>query len=272
MPELVDIDTSESARLFTELAGELRRLILLKLNERNTKLAELARELDTTIQHVHANVERLTKAGFVEKDHKGSLTLTPYGKIVMSQLPTLEFLVQHKDYFMGHTLGDIPLKFQRRVGDLSSCTVVKGVVAVLQRWKLMYQGAGLNINTITSQVLVDFIEPLANKIRSGTKLCYILPEDAVIPKGTLEVTKKVSWDSLLAEKKAERKMVKKLLVSVIVTDKAACVSFPDLKDEVDMNMVLYSEDPIFMEWCEDYFKYMWENADLFDKRKLRYEA
>ncbi|MGH9879613.1 MAG: helix-turn-helix transcriptional regulator, partial [Nitrososphaerales archaeon] len=196
------------------------------------------------------------------------LGLTTYGKTVMNQLPTFHFLSEHKAYLRDHTFGNLPLKFERRIGDLDNCSVVRGVVAVLQRWKLMYRGAGEYINTITSQVLVDLIEPLAEKVNSGTKLSYIMPEDVIIPKGTLEATKKVGWEKILAEKKAERKMVKKVPVATIVTDKSGGVLFPNLKNEVDMNTMFYSEDPVFREWCQDYFRYMWDSAELFDRGRL----
>jgi len=264
-------EPSKIGQVFTELAGEVRRTMLLRLSGKSLKLSELARDLDITIQHAHSNINRLIDIGLVEKDSSGSLGLTTSGTSIVKQLSTFHFLAEHQDYFKDHTFGDLPLKFERRIGDLDNCSVVRGVVAVLQRWKIMYQAAGAYIKTITSQVLVDLIEPLAEKVRSGTKLSYIMPEDVIVPKGMSEATKKVSWKSLLAEGKAERRMVKNVLVSIIVTDKSAGVLFPNLKNEVDMNIMFYSEDMVFCEWCHDYFKHMWESSDLFDERKLQRE-
>lgn len=266
-----DMEPTGLDRVFTELAGNMRRTILFMLNEKSLKLSQLAKELDTTIQHVHSNINRLMSVGLVGKNSNGSLSLTPYGKTIIKQVPTFQFLIQHNNYFQEHAFGNLPLKFERRIGDLSNCSVVSGVVAVLQRWKLMYQGANEYINTVTSQVLVDLIEPLARKVRAGTKLSYIMPEDVIIPKGTAEATEKVSWKSLLAEGKAERRMVKKVLVATIVTDRSAGVLFPNLKNEVDMNAMFYSEEPVFHEWCQDYFRYMWDSAGMFDVKRLQHE-
>ncbi|MFQ5970506.1 MAG: transcriptional regulator, partial [Nitrososphaerales archaeon] len=69
----------------------------------------------------------------------------------------------------------------------------------------------------------------------------------------------------------ERRMVKKVLVATIVTDRSAGVLFPNLKNEVDMSLMFYSEDKDFREWCQDYFKYMWYSSEIFDKIKLRPE-
>jgi hypothetical protein len=35
-----------------------------------------------------------------------------------------------------------------------------------------------------------------------------------------------------------------------------------------MNSVFYSEDPLFHEWCLDYFRYRWYNSKSFDESKL----
>jgi len=265
-----DIEPS-IGQVLMELAGEVRRAMLFALSTRRLKLTDLAGELDITVQHAHININRLIDIKLVEKTSDGSLGLTAYGKMMLKQLSSFKFLASHMDYFQDHTFGGLPLKFEQRIGALDESSVVKGVVAVFQRWKFMYQEAEKYINSITSQVLVDLIEPLAKKVRSGTKLKYILPEDVVLPKGTLAVTKKLSWRSLLAEGKAERRMVEKVPVATIVTDKSACVLFPNLKNEIDMNVMFYSEDAIFHEWCQEYFIYMWNSSDIFDERKLQPE-
>lgn len=271
MTNKTDREQSRTGQIFTELGSEVRRAMLFRLNEGGLKLSELAKELDTTIQHAHNNITRLIDTGFVGKDSNGSLSLTPYGKAVMKQLSSFPFLEEHKDYFLEHTFGNLPSKLQGRIGDLNKCSVVRGVVSVLQQWKVMYQEAGQYINSIIPQVPVDLIEPLAEKIKGGMKFLYILPEDAIVPPGTAEVTKKVSWDSLLAEGKAERRMVKNMSVASILTDKSASVLFPNLKNETDMNVMFYSEDAVFHEWCQDYFRYMWFSSDLFERRKLQLE-
>jgi predicted transcriptional regulator len=270
--EISDAEESKTGQIFTELAGKVRRAMLFRLNEKSLKLSELAKDLNITIQHAHSNINRLTDIGLVEKDSNGSISLTTYGRTIIKQIPSFNFLGEHKEYFQDHTLGNIPLKFERRIGDLNECKVVKGVVAVLQGWKLMYQRAGEYINSIIPQVPVDLIEPLAEKIKGGTKFSYILPEDAIVPKGMSEATKKVSWNTLLTEGKAERRMVKKIQAATVITDKSACVLFPNLKNEIDMNAMFYSEDKVFHEWCQDYFRYVWYASDLFDRRKVQSET
>jgi hypothetical protein len=36
-----------------------------------------------------------------------------------------------------------------------------------------------------------------------------------------------------------------------------------------MNMMFVSRDPIFHEWCLDYFRYRWYGSDIFDESRLK---
>jgi predicted transcriptional regulator len=255
--------------IFLELAGELRRLILFRLNERSLKLSQLAKELNATIQEAHRNATRLIEAGLIQKDPEGLLSITTYGKMVTKQVPSFKFLAEHKQYFEEHTLGDLPMKFIQRIGALSNCDVITGVVAILEKWKTMYRDANEHIREIMAQVPLDLIEPLASRIRQGVKFSYIFGENTIIPKGRLELLRKIGWNKYIAEGIVERRMVDKVQVMVIVTENHAGVLFPNTKGETDMNYMFFSKDPIFHEWCLDFFRYKWYGSDLFDETKLR---
>ena len=59
--------------LFFELAGDLRLLMLTKLNQKNQRLSQLATELNATMQEAHRNMTRLIEAGLVAKGREGEL-------------------------------------------------------------------------------------------------------------------------------------------------------------------------------------------------------
>jgi hypothetical protein len=67
----------------------------------------------------------------------------------------------------------------------------------------------------------------------------------------------------------ERKMADKVQVVTVLNEKQASVLFPDLKGEADLNTMFYSEDPLFHEWCLDYFRYKWYGSDIFDESKVK---
>ncbi len=119
---LLDEEPSNSlSEVFMELAGESRYAILLLLQEKKWKSAQMAKELNLTIQETHRNTVRLAEAGLIKKESEGSFSLTPYGRILVSQLAPFGFLNKYKDYFAEHFPVDLPVKFIQRMGSLSYC-------------------------------------------------------------------------------------------------------------------------------------------------------
>jgi len=262
-------DLSNTSQIFIELAGELRRQMMLRLSQDSIRLSELAKELDATMQEAHRNVNRLIDIGLVEKDPDGLLSLTTYGKIILKQIPTFAFLTEHKEYFEEHTLGDLPIKFIQRMGALYNGEIIKGVVRVLETWKGIYHDANEYIYEVMAQVPLDLIEPLVERINNGVKFSYIFGQDVVVPKGRSELLQKLGWRDLMARGLIERKMADKVQVMTVLNERQASVLFPNLKGEADLNTMFYSDDPLFHEWCLDYFRYKWYGSDIFDESKVK---
>jgi predicted transcriptional regulator len=257
--------------VFFELAGDLRLYMLMKLSSKPYRLSHLANDLNATMQESHRNINRLIDSRLVKKTGEGELLLTPYGEIIVSLIPNFHFPFIHKEYFQEHTLSNLPLKFIHRIGSLNNCEVVVGVMAVLQRWKMVYNNSRLYIREIISQVPIDLIETIAERINNNVKFSYIFPNDVVIPKGRNELLKKLGWTNMIFKGMVERRLVDKVSTVVIFNEKESCISFPTLKGEPDLNIMFYSQDDSFHEWCEDFFSYEWIRAKQFDESKLRPE-
>jgi predicted transcriptional regulator len=123
-----------ASELFMELASELRCSILMSVSRKPAKLSSLARELDSSVQDVYRNVNRLTDIGLVKRED-GKIYLTEYGRIVTKQIPYFVFMKKHRKFFEEHTLGDIHEIFLQRIGALQSCELVCSVAAVMERLK-----------------------------------------------------------------------------------------------------------------------------------------
>ena len=57
-------------------------------------------------------------------------------------------------------------------------------------------------------------------------------------------------------------MLEQVQVMTIFNEKRACVMFPNLKGEPDLNIMFYSDDIEFRYWCEDFYEYRWESWAL----------
>ena len=90
----------------------------------------------------------------------------------------------------------------------------------------------------------------------------------MIPKGRNELLKKLGWKNLVSKGIVERRMMDKTNIVTIFNEKESCISFPTLKGEPDLNIMFYSKDASFHEWCEDFFDYEWARSKLFDESKL----
>ena len=62
---------SNASKDFLDLASEQRLDILFHLMQEKSKISPMAKKLDSTVQEVHRNFERLAKSGFIEKDIDG---------------------------------------------------------------------------------------------------------------------------------------------------------------------------------------------------------
>ncbi|TLX82481.1 MAG: transcriptional regulator [Thaumarchaeota archaeon] len=254
---------------FLELASEQRLNIIFKLLSKKTKISNMAKELDATVQEVHRNFERLADAGLIKKDKDGYFDLTTYGKTMCTQVPSLIFLSKNRKYFENHDFGDIPMKFIQRIGALAGGQQVKGFVKVLEQWKSIYKNADEYIYQIFTEVPLDLIEPLLNRVKRGIKLNYIFSESVIVPKGRKDLLTKLGMKNLLDKGLIERKMKKDVSVVVVLNEKEACVVFPTLDGAADMREMFYSKDPLFLEWCLDYFRYCWYGAGSFQEEKLK---
>jgi predicted transcriptional regulator len=260
---------ANTEKTFFELASEQRLSILFRLNEKKAKISQLAKDLNITMQEAHRNVNRLQDAGLIEKNPEGIFALTTFGNTIIKQIPTFNYLSKHKEYFSEHVLGELPFKFIMRLGALDKCEYVKGVVAILERWKDIYREAGEYIYEIVPQVPIDLIEPALDRVKKSVKYSYVLPQNVIIPKGRKDLLKKLGHNELLNKGAIERRMVDRVQVALIMNEKQAIVMFPTQKGETDMNMIFFSTDKLFHEWCLDYFRYRWYGSEIFDESQLK---
>ena len=254
---------------FLELSSEQRLRILFRLLMKRSKITEMAKELGATKQEVHRNFERLVKAELIHKDNDGYYDLTIYGNTICSQVPAFVFVSQNRKYFKKHTFGDIPMKFVQRIGALSEGKHIKGFSNMLEQWKTIYNDADQYIYEILSEVPLDTIKPVVERIRKGVKFQYIFSASTIVPKGRKELLKKLGFGKLIEKGVVERKMKSSVQVSIILNEKEAMIMFPDMDREPDMGEVFFSQDPLFHEWCLDYFRYCWYGSDIFLEHKLK---
>src|ERR687891_696628 len=84
-----------------------------------------------------------------------------------------------------------------------------------------------------------------------------------------ELPRRLRFNELYNTGRIGRRMVDKVQVAVVINEKKASVLFPTQKGETDMNLMFYSEDQLFHDWCLDYFWFRWYGSKSFEEDKLR---
>jgi len=265
-----------TARTFFELGSAQRIAILYRIEEEKCNLSRLSKDLGCTMPEVRRNIIRLTNSGIIDRESNGTFFLTTFGKTILEQIPTLDFLSRNKDYFSDHTFSALPLKFIRRIGSLSNSKLISGLVSVDERLNDIYNTSQEYVYAMIPEVPIDLIESIVARLKKVEnkqfRFSYMLSTHATVPKRRKQLLEGLGFDELLKKGTVERKMVSSLLIGVVLNDEQACVMFPRIqrnnKIEIDMNSMFYGEDSDFHEWCLDYYRYSWHNARSFDEKGL----
>lgn len=283
-----------------ELSNSQRLMIMFKLKEltksaaaaatevkdNNQKvnvysLSRLSKELGLVVQEVHRNAGRLIDCGLISKDANGDFFLTTFGDIILSQLYTLSFLAENRNYFLDHTLGDLPSKFVQRIGTVMNSTPLNNSVTVFEHQKELFKNADEYIKIIISEIPSYLIELTDRIIENKVRLAYLLPRSGILPRKRHTETRHEQYHNLLRSGVIQRRMTENMNVGLIMSEKEAMIQFPKVntsksaqqkKDmqspQIDTNSAYYSRDLNFHEWCSDYFDYKWTLSKTFDTKKL----
>ena len=257
--------------MFLEIASEQRLNILNHLSEKKLNISKLAKLLEATNPEVHRNIGRLLKNGLISKNTDGNYQLTTYGELILTQIPSLNFVSENKTFFNDHSLNKISKKFIQRIGALESKKEIKGFVKVLEKWMKIQENADKFIYNILSEVPYskDIIDVIAGKLEKNIPIKSIFPENVVVPEDRKKIFDERGFQKYVADGILQRRISKDNGVGLLVTDKEAGVFFPTPDGEIDLSKMFYSKEDEFREWCMDYFENSWKTATIFQETKLK---
>ena len=265
----MDYDFEKLSADMLELSSEQRLHILFELNEKNTNIASMAKILDATAPEVHRNFNRMVKANLIQKNVDGTYSLSNYGKFVHTQVINIKFAQDNKKFFETHDFGDMPVKFIRRLGELSVRKHIKGFVKTLEIWKSIHENAERYIYNVLHEIPYsdDVIDTVSSKLNSGISIKSVIAENAVISENRNKIFKEKNFQQFLEQGLLERRMMRNISVVVLLNEKEAAIIFPNT-DKPDMSEMFHSTDPQFHEWCYDFFMHCWNCSSSFREEKL----
>ena len=245
-----------------ELSNEDRHRILLRLDEEPSNLTNLARTLDLSFPETSRHVLRLSEVGLIQKDVKGLYRLSPYGEVVLKQLHELEFTSQHKDYFINHTLSELPIEFVKRLGDLQGSKYLDDTMRFFHRIENLIKEADEYVWFQIDEYPISALSSIVEAIGRGVRFRIIEPEERVTgPHLSLDVS-----DDLpdLARTRhtplAEHRTLEKSDVFLFLSDKGGLLAFPAFDGRCDYRGFNITDERA-LKWCEDIFQHYWEKAE-----------
>ncbi|MCW4013246.1 MAG: DUF1724 domain-containing protein [Candidatus Bathyarchaeota archaeon] len=237
--------------LMFELSNMDRVRMLLTLLQGPENITAISRKLNITTQETSRHITRLSDVGLVSRTPDGTYRITSYGKIVFNQVSGIEFLSEHKDYFIDHTMEALPYEFVSRLGDLKNSSYIGNVMTVFQKIQEISDEAEEYILRITDKRLNIVYPNIQKAADRGVEYRRIEP-DTVNESPLIEIKPPVTPGTVRSLESVD--------VFMAISEKeVGGLAFPRLDGEFDY-LGFTSKDPQVIKWCSDIFKYYWDRG------------
>lgn len=238
------------AGLLFAVASVDRLTLFYTIGKERLRLTQLASKLSASTQETSRHLSRLQEAKVIEKESDGCFILTPFGKSLIVLLPSLKFLIRHREYFLSHDISALPIEFIERIGELEQSEFAHGIGVVLSHTARVFREAERYV-WLASDNVMD-LSTLGGKAASGDVLLRI-----IIPTASLGGAPPLSAE---LGTKVEVRLVEEVNAGLALSEKTAGVAFPDGTGKIDFNSGFGSGDPNFHKWCTDLFMFHWNKA------------
>jgi len=251
--------------LLFELSNEDRLRILHQLNKKAMNVTNLSKALGLTTQESSRHLSRLGEVGLTKKDVNGLHHISPYGKLILKQLPGLKFTSQHRDYFTTHSLEHLPIEFVNRLGALADSTYTDDIMVAFHNTETMIQEAKEYIWVITDQYIMSTIPLFSKAFERRVKVKTIDPKRWVPPPKLKEGIRAEDAQAVWQARTTgfiKEKMLERLDIYLYMSEKeVATLAFPTLDGRFDY-LGFTSTDERMHKWCSDLFQHYWERAEI----------
>lgn len=270
-----DEDKKDISYLFFIFSG-IRFQILLLLKNKSNSFTELKKRLNdekgitTAPNNLEHHINILLENKIIKKE-QNLFYLTSLGANLFDLTYSMQFVWEMKDYFVDHDINDLPLRFRLSLGIFNNVQIIQGHPKIIRRLIEMYNNADRFIYNVLYEIegINEITTLLKTKLENNKSfhIKTIFGENSIFD--TIRHENISEFKIFKTNGKIEHKMLTKIKISLVVTDKSAFIVFPKHGEEnPDMNFIIYGEDEQFHNWCLNYFYLSWDNADIFDEKRL----
>lgn len=245
------------SELLFELSSSIRLDMLHALETAPLTFTKIAEQMDLNSSEASRQIERLVEMKLIEKFVDGGYSITPFGRLVLSFLPGIDFASKNCDYFLSHDTSPIPHELIMRFGDLSSAVFIEGTVEIMNFMEKRMLNTKKYHYVMSDGVIRLLVPYVVEKVRSGIEFNMIFPETC---KKDLSAIIGNYADIVGSERMIKIRTLESIHVGVGISDYVSTLKLPDFDGNVDHSTMLVGSDPAFCKWCRDLYMYYWRQA------------
>ena len=230
------------------ISSETRLEIIKKIQDSPSSQTNLAKAMDMVIPEASRHLAKLVEAKLVGKNEQNFYEISNFGRLVLATLPTLEFLVKNREYFVTHNINELPLEFIYRLGELENAEYKTTVSNILRHIEQVLEEAQEFVWLMADQPLINPKSLLENFENNKVRL-------RIIRKGNLDVAR------IIQRKLGDRVEIADanvIFAGMALNEKTAGIVFNNNDGTVDFNSGFAATDLKSYKWCFDFFSHNWE--------------
>jgi len=238
--------------------NHLKTLQTLQSPISSSQLSKKMKLIESNITKILTSLER--KNIIIQKGDLFSLSVI--GTLLLEKSKGMDFLESNSDYVLSHSLEEIPEFLFSNVEMFSNCELIQSIWPVSNRLVEIARTSTKYINSIFTDPPILLADPFFEKIQSQVKIRLLFGKNSNVPDCN-DLVEKLELNKPKSTQPFEKRICEKVITNLLVSDKAACLMLADKKNTPDMVNALYGEDGKFIQWCNNFFEYKWNQGENF---------
>lgn len=237
--------------------GRTRFDILQALNSTPLGFTKISEQVDITTSEASRQIARLIKADLIEKSSDGMYYITPFGRLLLSFIPGIDYIYNNRDYFLLHDTAPLPNEFIMRFGEISNARFIRGAIDTVNLLQKCIQNVTGYHCAMVDTVIHSMIPQVIDNIRAGADFKLIFPYNYEEEFARLVDEYAITDECLNV---MEIRTLPSVPLYIGVTDAGCWFKLPDFEGNIDHSVIIVGKDPVFSRWCHDLYAYYWEQA------------
>ena len=250
--------------------NELHLIRILK-NKENFSVANhllFAKDIGDLLKMTKLNQEKLQKilktlekAGIIKRNND-AFCLSDVGDRFLRKTFGMEFLLSNANYFLSHSIQEIPNCLIQQIDAFSNCEVVETVWPVSKKMEDIAKEAERFVECIFTEPPFHMAEPLYERVQSGVKLRLLFGRNSQLPDCN-DLVERFELNKPKSDSLFEKRICDEVITNLVVSDKGACLMLGDKNSKFDMVYAISGVEEDFIVWCKDFFEFKWKQGHPF---------